>query len=285
MGAFSAASSRTRPRFPGALQQTSPVREASYTILRRPPTTNDGVRSMQPTEAQQSNEVDHKPCADGKGESRAPATSHLAVGRGAAFRTRGWRPRRGTGTLLRRGQSAAERCCRTTVEHYYEQEDWEKAEDGGDRKTTKKEGKKRVHWEEENAPGIECSALEQTGESAALATSYEEEDWEPECAPLMDSSEPTRRKPETTVTWEREAEHRFEQEAPATSQSNREKMAKDEAWKRGKFRSLVFSRDARRLRRNALSTAKMRAADGLLNAYEMGTGGHCNVGARGGTLF
>ncbi|KAL1438677.1 hypothetical protein MTO96_047869 [Rhipicephalus appendiculatus] len=157
-----AASSRTRPRFPGALK-TSPVNEASYTILRRPPTmpptAHDGVHSTQPTDVERSDHPEPKPCASGDGESPSPTTNHPAYRRGAAYRARVGRLRGARGSLLRRDHPLAEQCGQKPVEQQHQEEDWEEecalpdgstAEGGGDHKTTKKKEQKRVHWEEDD---------------------------------------------------------------------------------------------------------------------------------------
>ncbi|XP_065311563.1 uncharacterized protein [Dermacentor albipictus] len=302
MGTSSTASPRTRPQFPGALK-TSPVSRASYTIVRRPPTTHDEVRAMEPTE-ERSNSGDHKPRAS-YGSS---TTGHPADGRGTAFLTLRGRPRSVRGRLIRPAHSVPERRDHKPGEQDYEEEDWDlecplsngsTAAGGNDHKIATKKEPKRVHWEEgdrlttvfpvprrsnhrkmvsekcqkagdwnqgwpsphystrkrqndevtvfteeqekqeeqSNLYNSESPVLEER-EDGTMAPCYEEEDWEPECRQVTESTAVTQNDQSTASAEEvRHEERQGEQEAPLTiefpaaKQCDRETMAIQGDWR------------------------------------------------------
>ncbi|XP_075551438.1 uncharacterized protein LOC142584952 isoform X3 [Dermacentor variabilis] len=302
MGTSSTASPRTRPQFPGALK-TSPVSRASYTIIRRPPTTHDEVRAMEPTE-ECSNRGDHKPRA-GYGSS---TIGHPADGRGTAFLTLRGRPRSVRGRLIRPVHSVPERRDHKSGEQDYEEEDWDlecplsngsTAAGGNDHKIATKKEPKRVHWEEgdrlttvfpvprrsnhrkmvsekcqkagdwnqgwpsphystgkrhndeatvfteeqekqegqSNLGNSECPVVEER-EDGTIAPCYEEEDWEPECRQVTESTAVTQ-KDQSTVSAEEvwHEERQCEQKAPLTiefpaaKQCDRETVAIEGDWR------------------------------------------------------
>ncbi|XP_075752042.1 uncharacterized protein LOC119173728 isoform X2 [Rhipicephalus microplus] len=200
-----AVSSRTRPRYPGAIE-VSPVNDASYTILRRP-TALDGVHSTRLTEVTRSEFSQPMPCASGDGESPSPTNNHTFDRRGTAYRARG----------VRFGGARE-----------YALPDGSTAEGGGDDKIPKKKEQKRVHWEEDDRlvtvhtlPSQSSSPMKVVPESH-----QKEEDQHEACVSPTDSTSENQ-SDEAIVLTEEEETQEEEGESPLESDCEALEQAED----------------------------------------------------------